>query len=113
MLTNKFRAYCVHPESDSEWFEYSDVYKGMPDLGDPLCEVNVIEYGIGVNDSNEKEYYVGDKGLFPNGDTFIIKMEDWLEVYIDWVGEAQCEDQACDLPRISDAVIIGNIHGIK
>ena len=65
---------------------------------------------IGLQDKSGVDYYVGDIGMFPDGDMFIVKMEEWLEVYIDWISEPECEDQARDLPRISNATIIGNIH---
>lgn len=64
----------------------------------------------GLKDKNEKEYYIGDIGEFDNGDKFVLRMEDWLEVYVDWIGEPECEDQARDLYRISSAKIIGNIY---
>jgi hypothetical protein len=63
---------------------------------------------VGLKDKNEKEYYVGDIGRFDNGDTFILRMEDHLEVYVDWIGDPECEDQARDLYRIESAEIIGN-----
>jgi hypothetical protein len=65
---------------------------------------------IGLQDNNGVDFYIGDIGEFSNGDRFIVSMQDWLEVYIDWIGEPECEDQARDLPRISKATIIGNIH---
>jgi hypothetical protein len=65
---------------------------------------------IGLQDNHDVDFYVGDIGEFPNGDRFIVSMQDWLEVYIDWIGEPECEDQARDLPRISKATIIGNIR---
>ncbi len=72
--------------------------------------VEITEQYIGLKDRNEKEYFIGDKGRFENGDTFILKMEDWLEVYCDWIGDPECEDQVRDLYRIGHAEIIGNIH---
>ena len=65
---------------------------------------------IGLQDLNGIDFYVGDIGEFPNGDRFIVKIESWLKVYIDWIGEPECEDQARDLYRIGNATIIGNIH---
>lgn len=65
---------------------------------------------IGLKDKNDKEYYVGDIGEFDNGDKFILKMEGWLEVFVEWIGDPDCEDQTKDLYRISRAKIIGNIY---
>lgn len=64
----------------------------------------------GLTDSTGKDYYIGDIGQFDNGDKFELCMEDWLEVYVNWIDEPECEDQARDLYRISQAKIIGNIH---
>ena len=64
----------------------------------------------GLKDKNGKDYYMGDIAIFDNGDTFVLKMEDWLEVYSDWIGEPECEDQVRDLYRICNATIIGNVH---
>lgn len=65
---------------------------------------------IRIKDSNGIEYYIGDIAEFTNGDRFTLNMEDCLEVYVDWIGDVECEDQARDLYRISEAEIIGNIH---
>ena len=64
---------------------------------------------IGLTDNTGKDYYIGDIGEFENGDKFCLEMESWLEVY-GWMGNPQCEDQARDLYRISNAKIIGNCH---
>lgn len=71
------------------------------------CE---IMQHIGIQDSEEKDYYLGDIAEFPNGDRFQVGCEDYLEAFVDWIGDAEIEDQARDLYRISDAKIIGNIH---
>jgi uncharacterized phage protein (TIGR01671 family) len=65
---------------------------------------------IGLKDINDKEYYIGDIAEYDNGDRFVIKMEKYLEVYVDWIGSPECEDQARDLYRIERAKIIGNIY---
>lgn len=72
----------------------------------------VCQY-IGINDMDGNEYSIGDKGIFPNGDKFILKSEEWLEVFAEWVGEPECEDQTRDLYRIRNAKITGNIHDKK
>jgi hypothetical protein len=72
-------------------------------------EFELLQF-IGIQDLNGIDIYFGDIGEFPNGDRFIVKIENWLEVYIDWIGEPECEDQARDLYRIGNATIIGNIH---
>ena len=76
---------------------------------DVVTDYPLMQY-IGLQDKNGGDFCVGDIGEFSNGDRFIIAMEEWLEVSIQWIGEPECEDQARDLPRISKATIIGNIH---
>ena len=65
---------------------------------------------VGLNDTNNKEWYVGDIGEFDNGDRFILDMERYLEVFADYIGEPECEDQTRDLYRIENAKIVGNIY---
>ena len=76
--------------------------------------VKVIDETVGqftgLQDLNGIDFYVGDIGEFPNGDRFIVSIEGWLEVYIKWIGEPECEDQTRDLYRIGNATIIGNIN---
>ena len=71
-------------------------------------DIELLEY-TDLEDKNGNEYYLGDIGRFDNGDTFTLKMEDWREVYADWIGEPKCSDQVRDLYRIERAKIIGNI----
>lgn len=68
----------------------------------------IIEQYIGLKDIFDKKYFVGDIGEFENGDRFVINIENWLEIFVDWIGEPEYEDQARDLYRISKAKIIGN-----
>lgn len=74
------------------------------DKGDML-----VQY-TGLKDKNGKEFNISDIGMFKNGDRFVLRKEDWLEIYVDWIGEPKCEDQARDLYRIERAIIIGNAH---
>ena len=67
----------------------------------------------GIKDKKEIEYYIGDIGQFENGDKFKLEMEEWLEVFVVWIGDPECEDQARDLYRIENAEIIGNIYENK
>lgn len=89
-------------------------YQGIDIFNHPDFEV--MQY-TGLRDSKRtkefpegQEYYIGDIGEFDNGDRFVIKMESWLEMYIDWIGEPECEDQARDPYRIENAKNIGNIY---
>ena len=73
-------------------------------------EDDILMQYIGLEDSTGTSYFIGDIGEFENGDRFVLKMEDWLEVYVEWIGDPCCEDQARDLERIRSAEIIGNIY---
>jgi len=110
MTDSKFRIFWTLPESDSSGFDYfkaGEIYF----QSDPNQEFDELEQFVGVSDKNGKDYFIGDKGRFDNGDTFVLKMEDnCLQVYVDWIGDPECEDQARDLYRISKAEIVGNIH---
>ena len=59
-------------------------------------------------------FYIGDIGQFDNGDTFIIRMNNYLHVYIEWVGTPIHEhviiNQSGDLSRIKQACKIGNVN---
>ncbi|MEE9451056.1 MAG: YopX family protein [Ignavibacteriaceae bacterium] len=68
----------------------------------------IIQFYIGLTSSNNEEWYVSDIGEFPNGDKFILKEEDWLEVFADWIGDPECEEQTKELYRIENAKKIGN-----
>jgi hypothetical protein len=100
----KFRAW--HNEA-KEYCEgsTSNMFSWIDD-GQPIT----LEQFIGFKDKGGVNFCVGDIGEFSNGDRFIVSLEDWLEIYIDWIGEPECEDQARDLYRIGNATIIGNIH---
>jgi hypothetical protein len=94
--------------------DYHAILRENPDdslemLNTPVIPDSVGQF-TGLQDNNNVDFYFGDIGEFPNGDRFIVAMEDWLEVSIQWIGEPECEDQARDLYRISKASIIGNIH---
>tara|TARA_R110000851_G_scaffold232836_1_gene385412 strand:- start:183 stop:521 length:339 start_codon:yes stop_codon:yes gene_type:complete len=104
MNQNKFRAW---HEDAKEYCEgsTSDMFAWIAE-GQPVT----LEQFIGLQDSSRVDYCVGDIAEFPNGDRFIIEMEDWLEVFVVWIGHPECEDQAKELDRISEAKIIGNKH---
>ena len=70
---------------------------------------NAMQF-TGLTTESGQDMYIGDICEFDDGDRFVLKMEDWLEVYVDWIGDPQCEDQARDLYRITRAKVIGNIH---
>ncbi len=83
----------------------------MPNKG-RFCTFDEFEFlqYTGLKDKEREEWFVGDIGEFDNGDKFVLKMEDWLEVYVDWFGVIECEDQARDLYRIEKAKKISNIY---
>jgi len=98
-------------------FDGWDALEGdLPSFGfavDPDHECDIeVEQCIGVYDKYLELYYVGDIGEFDNGDRFVIKCdEDILEISIEWIGDAICEDQARYLERIGGASRKrGNIH---
>jgi hypothetical protein len=94
--------------------DYHAIVRENPDDSSEMLNTRVIPETVGqftgLQDKNCVDFYVGDVGEFTNGDRFIVKIESWLEIYIDWIGEPECEDQARDLYRISKATIIGTIH---
>jgi hypothetical protein len=107
----KFRAwdkttntYFIPNQLYYDYKENSYVYK-------TICSgEHKLEQGVGLIDILGNFYFVGDIGEFDNGDRFVLKMEDYLEIYVDWIGDSECEDQARDLYRIERARIIGNIN---
>jgi hypothetical protein len=113
MKMNKFRAW----DSQELDYSYSDEYneEGCTH-NECLAKFLDFNYGceleqfIGLTDNHGKEYYAGDKGRFDNGDTFVLRMEECLRVFPEWIGEPECEDQTRDLYRITRAEIVGNIH---
>ncbi len=106
----KFRAFNGR---SMEYGGFSIHATGAIDAISPLSALGesypVMQF-TGLTDTNGKDYYLGDIGEFSNGDRFVLSMEDWLEISIEWIGEPECEDQARDLYRIVNAKIIGNIH---
>lgn len=102
----KFRAWKLSEKRMIYWEELSES-SYLADALDRIYLEEVMQY-IGLKDDNDKKYYIGDIGEFENGDRFILRMEDWLEVYVYWIGETECEDQARYLYKIESAKIIGN-----
>ena len=63
-----------------------------------------------IEDINGKEIFEYDIGEFPNGDRFVVRSEEWIAFYVDWIGDPNMEDQARDFERISRSKIIGNMY---
>lgn len=104
----KFRAY--GPNTKTMW-----TYEEMKDrialawLNDSRHESIVMQF-TGLQDKNGVDIYEGDICEFEGGDTFIVRIEYWLECYGEWIGEPECEDQLRDFYRARNSTVIGNIH---
>lgn len=70
----------------------------------------ILMQSTGLSDKHGKDWYHSDIGEFPNGDRFVLIMEEWVEFGVQWIGEPKCEDQARDLYRVENAIWIGTIH---
>lgn len=97
----------VHHDNYPQIWKIDNMEKGSFPVS---IDYETIGQNIGIKDKKDKNYFIGDIAKFDNGDTFVLKMEDYLEVYCEWIGDYECEDQVRDLYRISNAEIIGNIH---
>jgi hypothetical protein len=75
-------------------------------------QLEMMQY-IGLKDKTGRKFYKDDIGEFDNGNRFFIDCEEWLEFFVSWIGEPECEDQARDLYRIEESKIIGNRHENK
>lgn len=108
----KFRAWNKTTKKMMDWEELKeDMSETLYVFENGLADVPPVMQFIGIEDLKGNDYYIFDIGEFDNGDRFVLKMEeDRLEVYVDWIGDPDCEDQARDLYRISKAKIIGNIY---
>ena len=74
----------------------------------------IKELYLGLTDIDDNKIYFNDIMEFPNDDRFIIRCEtDYIWPYVEWIGEADCEDQVRDIYRIEGAKRIGNIHENK
>ena len=101
----KFRAWYA---LESKWVTYGTSLHGTVDYLQ-LDKETEGEY-TGMKGEDGVDIYTGDIGEFSNGDRFIVCIEDWMEIYIKWIGVPECEDQARDLYRIGRSLVIGNIH---
>jgi len=120
MMKQKYRAWDVLSEyyftPSSIDFEKGFVleHRGKDIDGNKLYRTHMmknilLEQFIGLSG-----FYIGDIGQFDNGDTFIIRMNNYLHVYIEWVGTPIHEhviiNQSGDLSRIKQACKIGNVN---
>lgn len=112
----KFRQPIYDLKGDFERFHYwgrnveDGVIFSTPENNNGFKVYKDDEQCTGLKDKNGSLYYFNDIGEFDNGDRFIIKSEDYIYPYVDFIGDHECEDQARDFYRISNAKIIGNIH---
>ena len=105
----EFRAWDII--NNSYIFNYLDSYKFEEHRF--VNDNYIIEQYTGLKDINGTNIFVWDILKFENGDTFKICCEDWLNLYVEWIGEPECEDQVRDIYRIESAELIGNIHQHK
>ena len=91
-------------------FKYASSHMCIDYSSYPGFEHLITEQCTGLQEDEDLFWYEGDIGEFDNGDRFVIKCEDWLEFYVEWIGEPECENQARDFYRIKCAELIGNIH---
>lgn len=126
MNTIKFRGKYIDGQKDrhGEW-----IY-GTPGYNDGNTYINqdgrlysalrvdpkTICQFVGILDNKHTEEFPAGEELyhhdiceFDNGDKFVIKCEDHLEYYVEWIGEPECEDQARDFYRVSTSIKIGNV----
>lgn len=68
----------------------------------------VLLASIGITNDEGHNIYEGDVMEFENGDRFVVRCEENVQFYVDWIGDPEFEDQARDLYRISSAVILGS-----
>ncbi len=73
-----------------------------------FTEPSIIMQYTGSDDKNGSQIYIKDICRFDNGDTFHVERERWLEVFGQWIGDPECEDQLRDFYRAGRATIIGN-----
>ena len=111
--TNTNKVYHTAKElyNDNDWLDDQDFDWFCRELYDEngFGNITKLQY-TGLKDKKGKEWFVDDIGEFDNGDRFVLKMEDWLEVCASWIGNPECEDQIRDLYRIEKAKNIGNIY---
>jgi len=107
MRENQFRAWWVHPESDSRGFDYFSAIEGFT-LGDMCQELIDVQEFIGRRDKNGKEVCEGD-----------IYRQTWKEEVITgvivyylhgfWIQDLECEHIRYGEIKLTGEVI-GNDH---
>lgn len=116
----KFRAWCPDEWIEPVMLDWEALKEAdNDDLCWCLCDVFEGYLGMigmqftGLQDANNTDIYVGDICIFDNGDTFIVRIERWLQCYGEWIGEPECEDQLRDFYRVEKSIVMGNIHQHK
>jgi hypothetical protein len=102
--------YYEHLPSKKSFIKFYEKTGSFGDMVNIRVHPDSVGMFTGLQDKNGVDWYHKDIGEFPNGDRFVIEMEEWVEFYAGWIGEAKCEDQTRDFYRIRKAVRLGSTH---
>lgn len=79
-------------------------------MSETIIEPVLLAFTGLYDNSCNTEIYEDDVMQFPNGDKFVVRCEDYVHFYVEFIGEPECEDQTRDFYRIEGATIIGNAN---